>query len=55
MRKFSTLMLAIVSMSMICGFICGIQYTVRYAEIYVTPEDVIYMQIAGQVYAHEAE
>lgn len=55
MRKFSTLMLAIVSMSMICGFICGILYTARYAEIYVTPEDVICMQIAGQVYTHEAE
>ena len=55
MRRFSTLMLAIVSMSMICGFVFGILYTATNAEIYVTHDNTAYLQIAGQAFMHEFE
>lgn len=55
MRKFATLMLVIVSVSMICGFVFGILYSGQFAEIYVTPNNEAYMQIAGQVFVHEFE
>lgn len=54
MRRFSTLMLAIVSMSMICGFVFGILYTATNAEIYVA-DNAAYLQIAGQAFMHEFE
>ena len=54
MRNFATLMLAIVSMSMICGFVTGIVYAATYAEISVE-DNLVYMQIIGQEYIHEFE
>lgn len=55
MRKFATLMLAIVSISAIGGFMVGILYAGRFSEIYVTPNNEVCMNIAGQVFIHEFE
>lgn len=54
MQKFVTIMLAIVSMSMVFGFVTGIVYAATYAEISVE-DNLVYMQIIGQEYIHEFE